>query len=70
LDSERFDADTTRIMGVAFELARAALRVPSALDPILPVSARSQSRSGLRLPPFASSTIFLATSVSSTAADV
>jgi hypothetical protein len=36
LNGEHFDADTKRVMGVAFELARAALRVSDSAHPVLP----------------------------------
>jgi hypothetical protein len=34
-----FDAETRRVMGVAFESARAALRVSDTVDPVLPLVA-------------------------------
>jgi hypothetical protein len=36
LNGEHFDAETKRVMGVAFELARAALRVSDSAHPVLP----------------------------------
>jgi hypothetical protein len=39
LNGERPDAEAKRVMGVAFELARAALRVSDAAHPILPLVA-------------------------------
>jgi hypothetical protein len=39
LDGEHFDAETKRVMGVAFESARAALRVSDTVDPVLPLVA-------------------------------
>ena len=36
LNGEHFDAETKRVMGVAFELARAALRVSDTAHPVLP----------------------------------
>jgi hypothetical protein len=36
LNGERFDAETKRVMGVAFELARAALRVSDSAHAVLP----------------------------------
>jgi hypothetical protein len=35
LNGERFDAETMRIMGVAFEIARAALRGRDRVDPTI-----------------------------------
>jgi hypothetical protein len=34
LDGENFDPETRRVMGVAFEIARAALRLEDRSDPI------------------------------------
>jgi hypothetical protein len=39
LNGERFDAETKRVMGVAFESARAALRASDMVDPVLPLVA-------------------------------
>jgi hypothetical protein len=36
LNGERFDAETKRVMSVAFELARATLRVSETAHPVLP----------------------------------
>jgi hypothetical protein len=35
LNGERFDLETKRVMGVAFEMARAALRLQDRSDPIV-----------------------------------
>jgi hypothetical protein len=35
LNGERFDPETKRVMGVAFEMARAALRLQDRVDPIV-----------------------------------
>ena len=34
LDGQQFDAETIRVMGVAFEMTRVALRVENEADPI------------------------------------
>ena len=39
LNGEHFDPETNRVMGVAFESARAALRVSDTVDPVLPLVA-------------------------------
>jgi hypothetical protein len=39
LDGHRFDQETTRVMGVAFEIARIALRLADRDDPLLTIIA-------------------------------
>jgi hypothetical protein len=39
LNGEHFDPESKRVMGVAFESARAALRVSDTVDPVLPLVA-------------------------------
>jgi hypothetical protein len=35
LDGHQFDAETKRVMGVAFEITRAALRLADSSDPVM-----------------------------------
>lgn len=35
LDGQKFDAETTRAVGVAFEMTRAALRLADSNDPVM-----------------------------------
>jgi hypothetical protein len=40
LDGQKFDPETKRVMGVAFEMTRAALRVTDRNDPIIEIIAK------------------------------
>jgi hypothetical protein len=40
LNGEYFDPETKRVVGVAFEAARAALRISDMTDPLLPLVAK------------------------------
>jgi hypothetical protein len=53
LDGHRFDPETRRVMGVALEMARAALRLADRTDPITEMLAKriiALARDGLRDP--------------------
>jgi hypothetical protein len=53
LDGHKFDPETKRIMGVAFEIARAALRLQDRTDPIVALVAHKiieLAKSGERNP--------------------
>jgi hypothetical protein len=40
LDGQKFDPETKRVMGVAFEMTRAALRLTDRNDPIIEIIAK------------------------------
>ena len=40
LDGQKFDSETKRVMGVAFEMTRAALRLTDRNDPIIEIIAK------------------------------
>jgi hypothetical protein len=51
LDGHSFDLETRRVMGVAFEMARAALRLADRTDPITEMLAKDAlAKEGLRDP--------------------
>jgi hypothetical protein len=45
LDGQKFDPETKRVMGVAFEMTRAALRLTDRNDPIIEIIAKKSSNS-------------------------
>jgi hypothetical protein len=40
LDGQKFDSETKRVMGVAFEMTRAALRLTDRDDPVIAIVAK------------------------------